>query len=289
MNSETQNVYPSLSVEFPRACDSRKPGMSWKEKWIPRLFMVAMVPSIAMIVALLWFPQSEIAKCPLLVQQAGTVTSGQSTFSLNINGAKFPIANANVLPAPLSSEGDVLVFLGVVLDVTSGVAFYGPDGGYHALACGKDATRALLLSSLDEMDMIEDISDQPKGALREKLRQWLSFFLNKYPQLGVVEGIYWDSTGGPTPALLELAHLVSGEPSQPVKVTMKPCVTAADNSRSCASQRLVPKIKRQRGNSECVCVDENKVFSEKTEEFVIIHFEDCDPGHRVCRPENFEL
>ena len=262
-------------------------------EWIPRLFIAAIFPSILMVLLLIFFPSSDLAKCPLFYGEGdrNTVLPGQ--FVVDIQGSKFGIKNHNVLTHPVT-PGENLIFLGIVLDVRSGSMFYSAEGGYSALASGVDSTRALLLSSLKPEDMIEDISDQPLEKLGEKLIQWLSFFLNKYPQVGVVVGKYWSIDGLPTPAFSQLINLISSSPNKesepPPVYSMEGCDVKKDSKEvSCLNEKLVPKIHRSRGISRCVCVDSTSIFSVKSNEFTIVHFSNCPDSERRCFPSHFEL
>ncbi len=265
-----------------------------KEVWIPRLFIAAMVPSVLMVLALIFLPSSELAKCPWLVD-SGDVMLAQGIqalpgqFVMRIEGASFPVNNLLVISPPVT-PGDHLVFLGIVLDVRSGAAFYRADGGYSGLANGRDATRALLLSSLKEEDMSEDLSDQDVSELKPKLKQWLTFFLNKYPQQGVLVGSYWDASGQPTDLLKQLIGVLDSNAgsSEEKRYVMEECVV--NNSEvSCKGHILVPKIRRTRGLSKCVCVNENEIFSVQTSDFVIVHFDKCDERGKTCTIAHYEL
>lgn len=240
--------------------------------WIRRLFIVAIAPSVAMIFALLFFPQSELATCPLMNRSAIIF---------------LPLNSTDVLPqSSIPTDGSRIVFLGQVLDVSSGAKFYARGMPYHALACGKDVTRALLKSSLDAADLNEYIEDISKGEIREKLTEWLPFFRNKYPQIGVVAGNFFDSHGNPTPLFLEYTSLISPKPAPPV--VMEDCVFHGNDQVNCESKFLSPKIKKSRGKGTCVCVNENEIFSIKTTDFVVSHFTNCE-GINSCTVNSFEL
>ena len=255
---------------------------SFRDKWIPRLFILAIAPSVAMVIALLLYPETS-SKCPLFVDQ-----SFSNQFVMTVNSGKFGINNSNVVPLPLPA-GEYLVFLGIVLDVRSGAAFYGKEGGYSALANGRDSTRALLTSSLKDEDMTEDIDDVIEK-FENQLHQWLIFFLNKYPQIGVVQGKYWDAQGKPT-AVMETIVAKLGEAKEKPSVkpfAMDACRTS-NNTVSCTNPILVPKIRRSRGQSSCVCVNENEIFAVKTTDFVVVHFTECQDRGKVCHIQPFEL
>ena len=270
--------------------------MGFRDKWLPRLFIAAIAPSVAMLIALIFFPNSQIAKCPLF-ESGASLDASESVevagqFVMDIDGARFPIKNFNIIETPLK-RGDFLILLGIVLDVRSGAMFYGSDGGYGALANGHDSTRALLLSSLKDEDMSEDIGDQPRDQnFKDKLKQWLTFFLNKYPQAGVVAGAYWTAEGEPTSLIGDLSKLLSSAvvgTNTDQKPVMDECVfSPSTESVSCESKKYSPKIHRSRGKSKCVCVDENSIFAIKSNEFVIVDFQDCDKGG-ICTVKDLEL
>lgn len=254
----------------------------FKAVWIPRLFIAAMLPSVGMVVALIFFPNSQIAKCPLIPLQPAP--------QLVLDGQLFTLENMQVLIPPLGELK--LIFLGIVFDVSSAAHFYGPEAAYGPLAAGVDATRALCLSTLDDLGD-GNIADLPKGTIAGKLRQWAIFFLNKYPQVGVVEGVYFSKHAKPTQTWLELVQLIqkaagSNTPDSPPSpmVTIEPCQERGGQV-TCARENLVPKILRSRGVPRCACVEEEAIFAHRTAEFVVVHFERCD--ERVCWPRNDEL
>lgn len=88
---------------------------------------------------------------------------------------------------------DPKVYLGVkgiVYDVTSGKAFYGPGGPYENFA-GRDASRGLALNSFDPsvltavekpLDTLEDLNAEEK----ESLDNWESHFDGKYKVVGTL-------------------------------------------------------------------------------------------------------
>jgi len=47
------------------------------------------------------------------------------------------------------------------------------------LASGWDVTRALVTTSLEQKDLVDDVSDLAESNLAPKLKQLLAFFLNK--------------------------------------------------------------------------------------------------------------
>ncbi|KAL9476631.1 hypothetical protein ACSS6W_006472 [Trichoderma asperelloides] len=74
---------------------------------------------------------------------------------------------------------------GKVYDV-SGNKMYQPGGSYHVFA-GKDASRALGMTSVKPEDVRpdwHDLPDKEKGVLED----WITFFSKRYNVVGVVEG-----------------------------------------------------------------------------------------------------
>ncbi|KAG0216494.1 hypothetical protein BGX28_000008 [Mortierella sp. GBA30] len=71
---------------------------------------------------------------------------------------------------------------GTVFDVTAKKAMYGPAGGYHCFA-GKDASKALGMSSLKAEDCVPDYSDLSEKE-RKTLDDWYTFFEKRYPIVG---------------------------------------------------------------------------------------------------------
>ncbi|KAF9115003.1 hypothetical protein BGX27_009222 [Mortierella sp. AM989] len=71
---------------------------------------------------------------------------------------------------------------GTVFDVTPKKAMYGPGAGYHVFA-GKDASKALGMSSLQVEDCIADYSGLTETELKT-LDDWYSFFQKRYAIIG---------------------------------------------------------------------------------------------------------
>ncbi|KAI7817602.1 cytochrome b5-like heme/steroid binding domain-containing protein [Gamsiella multidivaricata] len=71
---------------------------------------------------------------------------------------------------------------GTVFDVTTKKAMYGPSGGYHCFA-GKDASKALGMSSLKVEDCVADYSGLDEKE-RKTLDDWYTFFEKRYPIVG---------------------------------------------------------------------------------------------------------
>ncbi|RPA91227.1 cytochrome b5 [Choiromyces venosus 120613-1] len=75
---------------------------------------------------------------------------------------------------------------GTVFDVSNNRSSYGPGGSYHVFA-GKDASRALAMSSVKPEDAIakwDDLGDKEKGVLND----WYTFFSKRYNIVGRVVG-----------------------------------------------------------------------------------------------------
>ncbi|KAM0246269.1 hypothetical protein ACHAQJ_010288 [Trichoderma viride] len=84
-----------------------------------------------------------------------------------------------------NGEKSYVAIKGKIYDV-SGNKMYQPGGSYHVFA-GKDASRALGLTSVKPEDVQpnwQDLSDKEKGVLED----WITFFSKRYNVVGVVEG-----------------------------------------------------------------------------------------------------
>lgn len=79
-----------------------------------------------------------------------------------------------------------------VFDVSSNKDSYGPNGGYHVFA-GKDATRALAKSSLEEEDCIGDYVDLPASDI-ETLNDWFEYFKLRYSIMGTLNTATGDNS-----------------------------------------------------------------------------------------------
>ena len=78
----------------------------------------------------------------------------------------------------------LLAIKGMVLDVTAGEEYYGPQGPYRRMA-GRDASYAFAMLSLKEEDMHDDVDGL--GADRLKiLDDWHEKLSKKYPYVGRV-------------------------------------------------------------------------------------------------------
>ena len=261
-------------------------------KWIPRLFVLAIAPSVAFVIALIFYPTLDmISKCPLVSSSSSADLSrplaiANSEYQFIINSIPFPINSSVVFVPPISENK--LIFLGSVLDVRSAPQFYGIGSSYYPLASGVDASLGVLTSNLTALT--DDVSGMPKGELRERAKQWLSFFFNKYQQVGVAQGRYWDADGRPTEVWIELAELMAGGLDSNdgiADMVTEPCLKPSQDEVSCGNSDFVPKITRSRGISTCVCLNENNIV--KSDHFVIIHFDNCNDDGRICRVGKLEL
>jgi membrane-associated progesterone receptor component len=75
-----------------------------------------------------------------------------------------------------------LAIKGVVYDVTASREMYTPPKGYSVFS-GKDASKALGMSSLKPEDCISDYSQLSPEDMNT-LDKWVEFFKKKYPVVG---------------------------------------------------------------------------------------------------------
>ncbi|OWF46987.1 neudesin-like [Mizuhopecten yessoensis] len=85
-----------------------------------------------------------------------------------------------------SSKHLLMAVRGVVFDVSEGKDFYGPGAGYHALA-GRDASRAIALWSLEEKDMVHDLSGLSDDSLKGLDDVFIGTYKKKYPVIGYMD------------------------------------------------------------------------------------------------------
>ena len=91
----------------------------------------------------------------------------------------------------------LLVVLGKVFDVTAGASHYGKGVGYNAFV-GKSNSRAFYSGEFDKVrDDVLDLTPEHVATVAS----WEKFYLNheKYQEVGVVVGLYFDCEGNPTP------------------------------------------------------------------------------------------
>ncbi|KAJ3073360.1 hypothetical protein HDU98_001709 [Podochytrium sp. JEL0797] len=77
-----------------------------------------------------------------------------------------------------------LAIKGIVYDVSSARKMYSPGSGYSVFA-GKDASRALAMSSLKPEDCVADYSGL-SAEQTETLEKWIAFYQKKYDIMGTV-------------------------------------------------------------------------------------------------------
>ncbi|CAO3642462.1 unnamed protein product [Cunninghamella blakesleeana] len=90
--------------------------------------------------------------------------------------AKYDGSDAS-LPIYVAIKGDIF-------DVSAKAEYYGKGQGYNCFA-GKDASRALGMSSLKPEDCVADYSTLTEKEL-ETLEQWHAFFSKRYNIIGKV-------------------------------------------------------------------------------------------------------
>lgn len=97
-----------------------------------------------------------------------------------------------------TSDKVYLAFLGKVYDVSMNKQHYGRGGDYNVFA-GRDASRAFVTGNFthDLTDKLDDLEDNLLG----QINTWISFYRTSYPNLGRVEGNFYNSDGCPTEAL----------------------------------------------------------------------------------------
>lgn len=82
-----------------------------------------------------------------------------------------------------SSKPLYLSVCGLVLDVTAGSGFYGPDGAYPF--AGRECARALAKFSTEEADLVADLTGCSLAEL-DSLKDWQARLYGKYPIVGEV-------------------------------------------------------------------------------------------------------
>jgi len=108
---------------------------------------------------------------------------------------KYPIVG-EIVPSLVLSLGELkeydgndvskpmlLSIRGVVFDVSTGKAFYGPDGAYPF--AGRECARALAKYSVELEDCSDDVSNCSLAEM-DALRSWEAQFHSKYPVVGRV-------------------------------------------------------------------------------------------------------
>ena len=98
----------------------------------------------------------------------------------------------------VDSENLYLAIFGKVYDVKAGNDYYGTDGPYHVFV-GRDAPVPFVTGNFTG-----DEAAKPWDSLEPKqyggLLSWIDFYEkeDKYPCIGVVQGIFYDADGQPT-------------------------------------------------------------------------------------------
>ncbi|KAM3963082.1 neuferricin homolog [Aphomia sociella] len=97
----------------------------------------------------------------------------------------------------ISENKIYLSFIGSIFDVTTGLKHYGQGAPYHYFV-GKDGSRAFVTGNFEdesaEKDHILDLSCNDLFTLRN----WKDTLKEKYKQVGVLSGRYYDSNGKET-------------------------------------------------------------------------------------------
>lgn len=115
-----------------------------------------------------------------------------------------------------------LAIRGVVYDVSKGRSFYGPGGGYAALA-GKECARALAKMSLKPEDLNGDLGDCTAAQLAT-LGEWEAKLAAKYPVAGrLVEPV--------SLTLAELALHDGSDPAKPIYIAIQGTVYDVSTGR----------------------------------------------------------
>lgn len=122
-----------------------------------------------------------------------------------VNCPKDKSSNSKATPVRLWTKSELekrktdeilLSFMGIVYNVTAaGKSYYAPGKEYSIFA-GRDATRAYLTGNFTH-DLSDNISDLDESTYGD-LKNWSSFYEQSYPQVGLLEGQYYDSQGCPT-------------------------------------------------------------------------------------------
>lgn len=94
-----------------------------------------------------------------------------------------------------------LGILGRVYDVTKGLKYYGPEGGYSFFA-GRDATRSFVSGDFSDSGLTDDLEGL---SIREYLgiADWVGTYEKEYTYVGRLIGRFHNENGEPTVALLD--------------------------------------------------------------------------------------
>jgi hypothetical protein len=93
-----------------------------------------------------------------------------------------------------------LCLFGRVYDVALGDEYYKADGGPYHIFVGKDSPVPFVTGVFDDEEAAKPW-DTVEINQHASYVQWVDFYENeeKYPFLGVVEGVFYDQNGNPTP------------------------------------------------------------------------------------------
>nr|CAG4638611.1 EOG090X0A5G [Cyclestheria hislopi] len=188
-----------------------------------------------------------------------------------------------------------LAIMGKVFDVTKGVEYYGPGGGYSFFA-GIDGTRAFVSGEFTAEGLTDDITGLSQQDYLG-LKEWVEFYEKDYKYVGNVEGKFYDADGQPTDYWYEvqqwLIEASQGKADEeqlkvqfpPCNIEYKPetgsrvwCTTSSGgiqrdwigHPRSFYS--LDSKVAR------CACVNEADLNDARLKEYP-----NCPPDSTVCK------
>ena len=109
------------------------------------------------------------------------------------------VIDNDTLASKTGSEGDGEVWLSVlgkVYNVTEGRRFYG-EGGSYSIFAARDASGYFASGKFDEESARAVEYDSLSKSALSDLKHWVEFYEKKdaYPQIGVMDGIFYDSNG----------------------------------------------------------------------------------------------
>ncbi|KAM4545367.1 neuferricin [Odontesthes bonariensis] len=194
------------------------------------------------------------------------------------------------------SKSLYLAILGQVFDVHKGHKHYGPGGAYHFMA-GKDASLAFITGDFTETGLTDDVTSlSPLQVVA--LYDWLAFYQREYQTVGAVIGRFYDKTGHPTEALLQVqALLAEGQrikvQSEAEKVRFPACNSewsAGRGGRVWCSSKSGGVIRDWTGvprklfsplsnNVRCVCVQDPSTAEEDPN---LQKYDGCPPQSDSC-------
>ncbi|KAJ3356455.1 hypothetical protein GGF32_001480 [Allomyces javanicus] len=126
-------------------------------------------------------------RCPSSERKGAQSSSSDSTPASPSSAPGTRVFTPEELAQYDNSDATKPVYLaikGVVYDLTSNRETY-PKGVGYGIFAGKDASRALANSSLDEDMCVPEWEDLPEDKIKV-LDDWVKFFTNKYPIVGTV-------------------------------------------------------------------------------------------------------